>query len=468
MSRTNGRAHPETSYAEFLDQKSQLGGDHGFDPTWLPGFLFDFQRELVEWATRKGRAAIFADCGLGKTPIQLVWAENIRRKTDGAVLILTPLAVSHQTIREAEKFGIDATQAYPGGTRPGIHVTNYEQLHHFSPGDFVGVVCDESSILKSFDGERRRLITDFMRKMRYRLLCTATAAPNDYVELGTSSEALGELGHLDMLGRFFKNDQHGNQKTSKSRGWGGQIKWRLMPHAEDHFWKWVCSWARALRRPSDLGFDDEKFVLPPIEVTETVVEDVPPPEGHLFHVAAFGLAEQRAEQRATIGERCARVAEAVGHDAPAVAWCHYNAEGDELARIIPDAVQVSGSDSDDDKEAKLLDFAEGRCRVLVTKPKIGGFGLNWQHCAHHTYFPSHSFEQWYQAIRRSWRFGQTRPVRVDVITTPGQAGVLANLRRKEQAASAMFDRLVASMVDTMNITRTNYLPSEHLEVPSWL
>ena len=463
MSNLNGTARSE--YGAFLDRKTQLGGDHGFEPTWMPDFLFDFQRELVGWATRRGRSAIFADCGLGKTPCQLAWAENVRRHTCGGVLILTPLAVSHQTLREAEKFEIDATKARPDKAGPWIQVTNYEQLHHFSPSDFVGVVCDESSILKSFDGKRRRLITDFMRKIPYRLLCTATAAPNDYVELGTSSEALGELGHTDMLGRFFKNDQ-GN--IAQGRQWGGAAKWRLMPHAEEPFWRWVCSWARALRRPSDLGFDDAAFVLPPINIVETVVENVPPPPGHLFHVAAQGLAEQRAEQRMTIRERCTRVAEAVDHGDPAVAWCHYNAEGDELERIIPDAVQVSGSDSDDDKEAKLLDFAEGRVRVLVTKPKIGGFGLNWQHCAHHTYFPSHSFEQWYQAVRRSWRFGQSNPVRVDVITTPGQAGVLANLRRKEEAAGRMFDRLVAHVTETINIARGSYEPSQKMEVPSWL
>ena len=450
-------------YADFLEDKAQLGGDYGFVPEWMPDFLFDFQRDLVEWAARKGRAAIFADCGLGKTPMQLVWAENVRRHTGGAVLILTPLAVSHQTQREAEKFGIECGRAAPGVG--GLTVTNYERLHHLDWSDYAGVVCDESSILKSFSGKRRAEITAFMRKLKYRLLCTATAAPNDYHELGTSSEALGELGHTDMLGRFFKNDQ-GN--IAQGRQWGGVAKWRLKGHAEEPFWRWVCSWARAVRRPSDLGYDDGRFTLPPLEVRENLVENTQPLPGYLFHVPAKGLAEQRQELRATIRERCEKVAALLEHDQPAVAWCHYNAEGDRLQQMIPDALQVSGSDTDEAKERKLLAFASGECRVLITKPKIGAFGLNWQHCAHHSYFPSHSFEQWYQAVRRSWRFGQQRPVTVDIVTTPGEEGVLQNLHRKAAAADQMFDRLVYHMRETLRIDRSTYSPTHQAEMPSWL
>tara|TARA_R100001530_G_scaffold16043_7_gene14207 strand:- start:935 stop:2302 length:1368 start_codon:yes stop_codon:yes gene_type:complete len=450
-------------YGGFLEKKSQLGGNHGFAPNWEPSFLFDFQQDLVTWAIRRGRAAIFADCGLGKTPMQLVWAENVRRHTGGDVLILTPLAVAHQTLRESEKFGIDCDRAGPG--RQGITVTNYEQLHKLNANDYAGVVCDESSILKNFSGKRRAEITSFMRKMRYRLLCTATAAPNDYHELGTSSEALGELGYTDMLGKFFKNDQ-GNIATG--RQWGGVAKWRLKGHAEEPFWRWVCSWARAVRRPSDLGYSDERFALPPLHVNENIVHDVAPMEGHLFHVPARGLDEQRKEQRETIEERCAKVAELVDHSDPAVAWCHYNAEGDLLERLIPDAVQVSGSDTDEAKEEKFLGFAEGRYRVMVTKPKIGAFGLNWQHCAHHTYFPSHSFEQWYQAVRRSWRFGQDRPVTVDIVTTPSGEGVLQNLKQKADAADLMFDRLVGHMRDQLSIDRGSYSPGNKLEMPTWI
>ena len=267
-----------SDYTDFLHIKTQLGSLDGFEPVWMPDFLFDFQRELVAWACRKGKGAVFADCGLGKTPMQLVWAENVVRYTNRPVLILTPLAVSHQTITEAAKFGIEAHRCDTGKVYPGINVVNYERLHYFNPDDFSGCVCDESSILKSFDGTRRLEITEFMRKLPYRLLCTATAAPNDYIELGTSSEALGQLGHTDMLTRFFKNDQntikprvyrHHSQNFSKL---DDAAKWRFKGHAEQAFWRWVCSWARAIRKPSDLGFDDRNFILPPLVEQDHLVE----------------------------------------------------------------------------------------------------------------------------------------------------------------------------------------------------
>ena len=262
-------------YQTFIVRKSQMDAMSGFKPKWMPDFLFDFQSSLVDWAIRKGRAAIFADCGLGKTPMQLVWAENVARQTKRPVLILTPLAVSHQTVAEASKFGIKATRSEAGEVSKGINVTNYERLHYFRPEDFAGVVCDESSILKSFDGVRRSEITEFMRKLEFRLLCTATAAPNDYFELGTSSEALGYLGHMDMLNRFFKNDQN---NSSTGRGYLGKANaWRFKGHAEQPFWRWVCSWARAIRRPSDLGFDDRAFVLPPLVQRWEAFEKLPCP-----------------------------------------------------------------------------------------------------------------------------------------------------------------------------------------------
>lgn len=270
-----------TTYAEFLEQKAQIGGWHGFDPIDMPDFLYPFQASLVEWALRKGRGAIFADCGLGKTPMQLVWAENVRRHTGKPVLIVTPLAVGLQTVGEAAKFGIEAAISRTGQVAAGITVTNYERLEKFEPSDFGGVVCDESSAIKSFDGVRRQIVTDFMRKHRYRLLCTATAAPNDYIELGTSSEALGYLGHMDMLNRFFKNDQnnsatHGFRFQYAQGGTFGQARWRFKGHAEDPFWRWVCSWARALRKPSDLGFDDADFILPPLEHRQHIVASTAP------------------------------------------------------------------------------------------------------------------------------------------------------------------------------------------------
>jgi len=452
-------------YDEFLDRKTQAGADSGFEPLWIPDFLFDFQRAMVEWSVRKGRAAIFADCGLGKTPMGLTWASNVARKTSRPVLYLTPLAVTAQTVREAEKFGIEAITSREGSSKGHIIVVNYERLHYFDPADFSGVVCDESSILKSYDGRRRAEITTFMRKMPYRLLQTATAAPNDYIELGTSSEALGYMGHMDMLNRFFKNDLN---NSAQGRFAGEVIKWRLKGHAEIPFWRWVCSWARALRRPSDLGFDDKAFVLPPLKEVEHLVETNQLADGMLFALPAIGLKEQREERRRSIEERCQMVADIVNKTKqPALVWCHLNEEGNTLEKMIPDAVQVSGSDSDEKKEDRLMAFADSKVRVLVTKPKIGAWGLNLQNCNHITFFPSHSFEQYYQSVRRCWRFGQKRPVRVDVITTEGERGVMKNLQRKATQADEMFSRLVAEMNQALAIQRANNM-TKRMELPSWL
>ena len=462
------------AYLDFLRAKSQQGTGSGFEPIWIPDFLFDFQRALVEWALLRGRCALFEDCGLGKTPQQLVWAENVVRHTNKPVLILTPLAVSQQTVAEAEKFGIQARRSREGEVHSGINVTNYERLHHFSPHDFAGVVCDESSILKSFDGATKAAVTEFMRTIPYRLLCTATAAPNDYIELGTSSEALGELGYTDMLTRFFKNDQ-GNaiktmvfrQRNRDFRKLDDAAKWRFKGHAELPFWRWVCSWARAVRRPSDLGFDDSAFQLPPLVERDYLVESKQIAPGMLFSLPAVGLSEQREERRRTITERCERAAELVSHKEPALVWCHMNDEGDLLESLIPDCVQVSGSDSDEKKEEAFIGFARGDIRALVTKPKIGAWGLNFQHCAHVTFFPSHSFEQYYQGVRRCWRFGQTRSVRVDVITTEGEKSVLQNLQRKAVAADKMFSQLVEQMNESQRVERgVKFTQQERM--PAWL
>lgn len=466
-----------SDYAAFLHAKSQLGGMSGFDPVWLPDFLFDFQASMVDWALRKGRGALYEDCGLGKTPQELVWAENIVRRTNGRVLVLTPLAVSHQTIAESKKFGIEAHRSASGELHPGINVANYERLHYFNPADFAGVVCDESSILKSFDGARRLEITEFMRKVEYRLLGTATAAPNDYIELGTSSEALGELGYTDMLMRFFKNDQHtvkpmrytgfGNPRTHEPMG-GHTDKWRFKGHAEQEFWRWVCSWARAIRRPSDLGFDDARFILPELIEREHLVEVNTVADGMLFNLPAVGLKEQREERRRTITERCERAASLVSDSGqPALIWCHLNAEGDLLERLIPSAIQVSGKDSDDAKESKFMEFTQAPAATLICKPKIGAWGLNFQHCAHIVAFPSHSYEQDYQGVRRCWRFGQKRPVLVDYVTTEGERGVLANLQRKAKAADRMFSCLVAEMNKALTIRRGTSF-NEQERAPAWL
>lgn len=460
-------------YATFLVTKTQLDGATGFEPAWLPEFLFPFQRALVEWAVRQGRAAIFADCGLGKTPMQLVWAENVRRKSGRPVLIVTPLAVSFQTVGEAEKFGIEAAISRDGRVAGPITLTNYERLERFDRHAFGGVVCDESSAIKAFDGVRRALVTDFLRKMPYRLLCTATAAPNDYIELGTSSEALGYLGYMDMLSRFFTNrDPSGKQLFEHNHdraffGWGRRGEWRLKGHAEVPFWRWVCSWARSLRKPSDFGFEDDGFRLPPLRHRQHVVVARSKAEGVLFDLPALGIREEREEQRRTIAERCETAAELLARESSAVAWCQLNAEGDRLARLIDGAVQVSGGDDPDAKEEALIAFSRGQVRVLVTKPIIGAWGLNWQHCHRMTFFPSHSYEQYYQAVRRSWRFGQKHAVLVDIVTTEGGSNALKNLDRKAAQADRMFDALVRHMRDALAIDRTNTYDKE-VAVPAWV
>lgn len=444
---TDGRTKeaPVSAYTSFLESKQHASVRSGFAPTYRPDFLYDFQSLLLDWSVRKGCAAIFADCGLGKTPMQLAWAQNIIEATNRPVLVLTPLAVSSQTIREADKFGLPAERSQDGkanGAR--IVVSNYERLHHFDPTQFAGVVCDESSILKNFDGVTRSAVTEFMRKMRYRLLCTATAAPNDYIELGTSSEAVGELGYTDMLTMFFTNDEG----TIAPMAYAS--KWRFKPHAAHPFWQWLCSWARAIRKPSDLGCDDGRFQLPALTERVSVVEASRPADGRLFVSPARNLHEQRWERRVTLEERCLRVGElATSHNRPFVAWCHLNDEGDRLEQLIPGSVQVSGADADEAKVEKFDAFSSGQARVLITKPKIGGFGLNWQHCSDVSLFPSHSYEQYYQAIRRCWRFGQTRPVTVDVVSTEGEADVLGNLQRKSAAADQMFSEMIAAIHQAM-------------------
>jgi hypothetical protein len=642
-----------TDYTQFLTRKAQAADGHGFPPTVMPDFLFGFQRELVDWAVRMGRAAVFADCGTGKSPMQLVWAENVRAHTGLPVLVVTPLAVSHQTVREAAKFGIEAATSRDGKTTAPITVTNYEQLEKFDPDQYGGVVCDESSAIKSFDGARRAIVTEFLRTVRYRLLCTATAAPNDYVELGTSSEALGYLGHTDMLSRFFVNDQH----TSKAVRHYDGAQWRFKGHAQDAFWRWVTSWARAIRRPSDLGYPDDGFTLPPLDTRTHLVEAAGQRGDGLFDLPAIGLRETRDEARHSITERCEKAAELAARHNISLMWCQLNAEGDLLERLTPQSIQVKGSDSDDFKEEATRWFTGDLCicdrplfraklaawrgnlstqhldaivtrtirqnengavakaatqsptastcaattprtrgdgnaprssgrpstsaadsgtprtlsiesgssarpanqtqrpsgisgsadssvsvprsstsaspnkaeaarsaelrsgtvldddspsttatepapseassarpaisdsassgttpivwneppcicghisgvRRLISKPVMFGWGLNFQHCSHMTYFPSYSYEQMYQAVRRSWRFGQQHPVTVDVVTTAGGVNVLKSLQRKTEQADVMFDALVQHMRSAAGIRRAEPFDTT-VEVPSW-
>lgn len=481
-------------YADFIEQKSQLGSMSGFDPVWMPSGLFDFQKSLVDWSLRKGRAAVFADCGLGKSPMQLTWAENVVRKTNKRVLVLTPLGVSAQEIEEGQKFGIECMRSRDGSLGDSkIIVTNYEQLHKFDPNDFIAVVCDESSCLKNVSSETKKVVTRFMLKIPYRSLWTATAAPNDYVELGTSSEALGELGYTDMLSRFFTNSEnasaHRMQRMKNEGCYFGkdyldqrqgnhfaklafrvsqQInQWVLKGHAHEHFWRWVCSWARACRKPSDLGFSDGDFILPALQEREHVIEPSKPADGFLITLPAFGLNAEREERRRTLKERCEYVAKLVDHKEPAVVWVHLNPEGDLLENMIPDAIQIKGADSDDAKEDAYAAFKAKQARVLITKSKICGWGQNWQHCNHVVTFVSHSWEQFYQSVRRCWRFGQKRPVTVDVVATTGEQYVRENMIRKAEAAAKMFQQLVEMMNDSMKIERKN-TQATSIKIPSWL
>lgn len=449
-------------YKNFLQEKKHISSSDGFVPVYIPNFLFDFQKALVEFALLGGRRAIFADCGMGKTPIQLVWAENIVRKTGGKVLVLTPLSVAAQTVEESKKFGIEAYKSLDGKfpSFQKIIVCNYEKLHYFNPQDYVGVCCDESSIIKNFNGSRKGEITNFMKKIKYRLLCTATAAPNDYVELGTSSEALGHLGYMDMLSTFFKNDENSlHPAFFKS-------KWRFKKYAETDFWRWMTSWAKACRKPSDLGFKNDKFILQELIVKDCIVGSSPLP-GKLISVSSKCWAEERKERQASLPLRCEQAAKELHKVDSGIAWCHLSAESFLLKKLINGAEEVKGGDSDERKEEIFNAFKKGQVRVLVTKPKISAFGMNWQHCADMTYFPTHSYEQYYQAIRRCWRFGQTKKVNVRLVYSESLTEIANNMKRKESVCDKMFLEFTKVMNDPLYLTSISKHKLKE-RVPAWV
>lgn len=438
----NLRSMSHHDYYQFLERKKHLSGDFGFDPIWMPDCAFDFQRHIITWACRKGRAAIFADTGLGKTLQQIAIAENIVRKTNGKVLILTPLAVAFQFIKEAERIGVgDIAYSKDGKINGKITVTNYERIHHFNAANFEAVILDESSILKNFDGIVKAQITEFIRKAKYRFLSTATPSPNDFVELGTSSEALGYMGYTDMLTKFFTN----NKNTISPAGIG--VDWVLKGHAKDDFWRWVASWSMSVRKPSDIGFDDSRYMLPNLVINDIVVKNNNPlvvnGQGSLFTVEARTAQEIRSEGSATYAERCEKAVEVSLPYDTSVYWCNLNKEADLIEKLDPESKQVKGSMSVDQKEEILIAFAEGQIKRLITKPTITAFGLNWQHCNHTTYFPTYSYEQWYQSIRRFWRFGQTREVVADRILSEGQTKLIRALSEKTAKADDMFSVLTS-------------------------
>jgi hypothetical protein len=458
-----------SDYAEFLAKKAILDPMTGLNNVpELPSCLFPHQHDIVSWALRRGRAALFAGTGLGKSLMELSWAQAIHTETGKDILHLAPLAVSAQMAREADKFGIAArVVAKQSDCEHGTNITNYQKLDHFDLSRFGGVILDESSILKSTDGHYRTKLIDACQQIPFRLAATATPAPNDFVELGNHAEFLGIMKHTDMLATFFTHDG------------GDTSKWRLKGHAENEFWKWMASWAVMLRKPSDLGYPNKGYDLPPLSFVQHMVSvDYAPnfETGMLFPMQAETLQERIAARRATVADRCELAASVTPSDRPFVWWCNLNAESEMLAKMIPGAVETKGADSEDVKERKILDFIEGRTRVLVTKAGVCGFGLNLQHCADTGFVGlNDSFEQYYQAIRRFWRFGQTKPVTCHIIASELEGATVANIRRKESDAERMGAAMVMHMADLssqavrgMVRDTPNYNPQQPIRLPSFL
>lgn len=430
-------------YTEFLESKKHSLGSFGFKANWFPEIAFDFQKHVIEKSLLKGRIANFLDTGLGKTIIQLSEAYNVVKHTNKKVLILTPLAVAFQFIKEAHKIGIDDIEYSKDGKHSKkIVICNYERLHYFDSKDFVCMILDESSILKNFDGKIKNQINSFIKKLPYRFLSTATPSPNDFIELGTSSEALGYMGYMDMLGKFFKNNA--NSIDPKHAG----EKFYLKPHAEKDFFAWVNQWSIMLKMPSDLGFSDDRYQLPKLNTENHTVRNTTLMESDgqylMFANKAKGFHEIRAEQKATVDTRCDKAVE-LAKDKTSVYWVNLNAEGDLIDELDSEAVQIKGAMSMDKKEEILVSFANGEIKRLITKAKMTGMGLNWQHCNHSVFFPTYSYEQYYQAVRRFWRFGQTKEVTIDLVTSDGQERVIEAIQQKTKKAIELYENLVKNV-----------------------
>lgn len=452
-------------YNSFLEAKKHSLGNYGIGPSFIPDSMFDYQKYVAEYVIKKGRCAIFLDTGLGKTIIELVTAVNYIRHTNKPVLIITPLAVAFQFIREADKFQIDDIEySKDGRFTKKIVVCNYERLDKFNHDDFDCVILDESSILKNFDGAIKSQVTSFLKKVKYRFLFTATPSPNDFVELGTSSEALGYLGYTDMLTKFFRN----NEDTISPMNIG--TEWILKGHAKDNFFKWVSGWSISMRKPSDIGFDDSHHSLPElIQNYHSIKNDknmIINGQILLFNMVAQSLTEVREENKLTIDKRCEKAVElAASHDM-SVYWCNLNAEGDLLQELDKSAMQIKGSMNLEKKEELLLGFFNGDIKKLITKPKMTAFGLNWQHCNHTVYFPTFSYEQYYQSIRRFWRFGQTREVIVDLVFSDGQKRVLDSLLAKTEKANELFSKLNTNINQNFEIKKSPF--NKSIELPKFL
>lgn len=458
------------NYIDFLKTKEITVNACGFDPENNNPLLFDWQSDIVRWALKKGKACIFADCGLGKTPMQLQWSAEVSRHTGKPVLILAPLAVAAQTYREGKKFGVDVTVCRSlADVKDGVNITNYEMLDHFDASVFGGVVLDESSILKNATGKNRKAVTELFADTPYKLCCTATPAPNDFMELGTHSEFMGVLTQPEMLSTFFVHDG------------GDTAKWRLKGHAEEKFFAWVASWACCITNPADLGYKQDGYDLPPLNINEipVVSDNLLNADGQtmLFCETSQTLNERRNARRSSLADRvkaAADIANATNYQV--LVWCDLNAESEALTRAINGAVEVSGSMSNDIKERNMDAFTTGAARVLVSKPSIAGWGMNWQQC-HKIIFVglSDSFEAYYQAVRRCWRFGQTEAVDVYIVISEAEGAVKQNVERKQRDAERMTSELVkhtreileADIRQTARMSDT-YITTEIMEVPKWL
>jgi hypothetical protein len=434
----------------------------------LPACLFPFQHDIVSWALRRGRAALFAGTGLGKSLMELSWADAVHRETGKDILHLAPLAVSNQLGREGEKFGIPCkVVSRQSECGPGTNITNFQKLDHFDLSRFGGVILDESSILKNVDGHYRTRLIEACQSIPFRLAATATPAPNDFMELGNHAEFLGIMKYTDMLATFFVHDG------------GDTSKWRLKGHAENEFWRWMASWAVMLRKPSDLGYANDGYDLPPLNYVSHIVGAKYEPDaemGTLFPMQAETLQERIAARRSTVDDRCKLAAEITPRDRPFVWWCNLNAEAELLAKAIPGAINLHGGLKDSEKERILIDFSEGRISHLVTKPSLAGFGMNWQHCANTGFVGlNDSFEQFYQAVRRFWRFGQTEGVTCHIIASELEGATVANIKRKEMDADRMAAAMVMHMADLSSeaikgsVRETpNYNPTIPVSLPSFL
>jgi hypothetical protein len=443
------------TYDQFLESKQHSIGNFGIEPDYIPDSMFDYQKYVANHIIKKGRAACFLDTGLGKTLIELVTAKNYIHSTNKPVLIICPLAVAFQFIKEAKKFDIDDIEySKDGSYTKKIVVCNYERLENFNSSDFDCVILDESSILKNFEGAIKQQVTSFLKRVKYRYLFTATPSPNDFTELGTSSEALGYLGYTDMLTRFFTN----NEDTISPMNIG--TEWILKGHAKENFFKWVSGWSISMRKPSDLGFNDSKHILPPLTVNYHSVKNernmVIDGQIMLFNQIAKRLTEVREENKLTIEKRCEMAVQLSNHHETSVYWCNLNNEGDLIEDMDDDAYQIKGSMDLDKKEELLIGFFQGHIKKLITKPKMTAFGLNWQHCNHTVYFPTFSYEQYYQAIRRFWRFGQTKEVIVDLVFSDGQKRVLDSLMAKTEKANQLFDKLNVNINQKFDIKNKEF------------